>query len=205
MRLSKITRLTRSDEGATLTEFGLIAPVLCLMLIGSLEIGHRLYMQGVLEGAVQKAARDGTLEVASGNASTPRDALDDMVRGQLVHLHKAADIDFSRRFFRTFTEAAAQEAEEIIDDDGNLICDPGESFLDANHNDTWDADGGDDVARAGARDNVIYTVTVSYPNMFPLHRFIGGSDTTTLTASTVLANQPYGDQQTYDPPVPVEC
>lgn len=213
MRIRKMTsqliRIARTDDGATLTEFGLIAPVLCLLLIGSFETGHRLYMHGVIEGAVQKAARDGSLEIASGTSSTPRDEIDELVLAQISKLHNGADVTFSRRFYRTFTEAAAKKAEEFTDSGSGTfadgICNNGEPFEDINNNGVRDLDGGDAIGNAGARDNVIYTVTVEYPNMFPLHRLIGGSDTTTLSASTVLANQPYGDQQTYDAPTVGHC
>jgi Flp pilus assembly protein TadG len=202
-------RLVHSDDGATLTEFGLLAPVLLLMIIGAFQTGHTLYMQGVLEGAVQKAARDGTLETASGTSDTSRDTIDAAVRSQVLKLNKDADIQITRRFYRTFTEAAQAKAEEFTDSDTGIfadgICNNGEAFEDLNNNGVRDLDGGDAIGRAGARDNVVYTVTVSYPNMFPLHRFIGGSDTTTLSASTVLANQPYGEQERYDAPTVGHC
>lgn len=205
MGLSNMTRLARAEEGATLTEFGLIAPVLCLLLIGSLEIGHRLYMHGVLEGAVQKAARDGSLETASGTSSDPRDSIDARVLSQVRKLHNSANVTFNRRFYRTFTDASEKKTEEFTDTNGNGTCDADEPFEDVNNNGVWDRDGGDDIANAGARDAVVYTVTMNYPNMFPLHKFIGGSDTTTLSASTVLANQPYGEQQQYDAPTVGNC
>jgi Flp pilus assembly protein TadG len=202
-------RLVHSDDGATLTEFGLLAPMLLLMIIGAFQTGHTLYMQGVLEGAVQKAARDGTLETASGTSDTSRDTIDAAVRSQVLKLNKDADIQITRRFYRTFTEAAQAKAEEFTDSDTGIfadgICNNGEAFEDLNNNGVRDLDGGDAIGRAGARDNVVYTVTVSYPNMFPLHRFIGGSDTTTLSASTVLANQPYGEQERYDAPTVGHC
>lgn len=200
-----LTRLASAEDGATLTEFGLVAPVLCLLLVGSLEVGHRLYMHGVLEGALQKAARDGSLETASGTSSTPRDAIDAKVLAQVRQIHNAADVTFDRRFYRSFTDAAAKKAEEFTDTNGNGLCDDNEPFEDINNNGVRDKDGGDAIAKAGARDNVVYTVTVEYPNMFPLHRFIGGSDTTKMSASTVLANQPYGEQQSYDAPTVGHC
>lgn len=197
--------IAQAEDGATLLEFGFVAPVLCLLLVGSLEIGHTLYMQGVLEGALQKAARDGTLETAAGNTAAVRDAIDDAVEGQVLKLHHSADVQFSRRFYRTFTDAAEARAEEFTDTNEDGECNDGEPFEDLNGNETLDLDGGDDVTRAGARDNVVYSVKVEYPRMFPLYRFIGGSDTTTLHATTVLANQPFGDQQSYDEPTVGHC
>ena len=46
----------------------------------------------------------------------------------------------------------------------------------------------------GARDAVLYTVTVSYPRAFPVMKLLGFSNTVTARARTVLRNQPYGAQ-----------
>jgi hypothetical protein len=43
----------------------------------------------------------------------------------------------------------------------------------------------------------VYTVTMSYVEVFPFSKFIGGSGRTNVTATTVLENQPYSDQGTY--------
>ncbi len=68
-----------------------------------------------------------------------------------------------------------------------------------------DIDGADSVDHAGARDNVVYTVVISYPRMFPIDKILGGSGTTKLTATTVLANQPYGEQGAYAAPTTGTC
>jgi len=208
---ARLAGLRDAQEGATLVEFGFIAPMLCLLLIGAFDIGHTLYMQSVVQGAVQNAARYGTLESASGADSTPRDAIDQVVKNQILPLNKSAKIDITRRFYRSFSDAAAAKAEEFTDT-GDLAspfhdgkCNNGEPFVDANNNGRFDRDGADSADHAGARDNIVYTVTVSYPRMFPLNRFIGGSPTTTVTASTILANQPYGDQGTYSAPTTGNC
>ena len=198
-------RLARDERGTTILEFGLIAPSLCIMLLGALDFGHTLYMESVLQGAVQKAGRDGTLQQSSGSDDAERYSIDQMVRHQLSTLYKNADITITRRFYRTFTDAAAQAPETFTDTDGDGLCDHGEPFDDRNSNGVRDTDGADSVDHAGARDNVVYTVTISYPRMFPIDRLIGGSGTTRLTATTVLSNQPYGDQATYGAPSVGHC
>ena len=80
IRFARLRELVRADGGAALTEFGLISPVLFLLLFGGFDVGHTLYMRTVLEGAVQKAARDASLESASGNDATVRTAIDTAVR-----------------------------------------------------------------------------------------------------------------------------
>jgi len=197
--------LGHADDGTAVTEFGLIAPALFLLLFGVLDIGHTQYVKSVLEGAMQKAARDASLESSSGNDAAVRDAIDTAVTNQIRPLHKTATITFTRRFYRTFTDAAAANREDFIDSNSNNRCDNGETYTDRNNNLVWDADGGDSVSNAGARDNVVYTATVSYPRMFPLNAFINVPADTTVTASTVLANQPYGDQSSYDTPINRTC
>jgi len=205
----RLAGLIRREDGVTIVEFGLIAPALMVMLLGALDIGHTLYMQSVLQGVVQKAARDGSLEDAGGNDATYRDALDATVESQLLTLNKSAKVSFDRRFYRTFSDAAAAKAEEFTDSASgtykNGICDNGEPYVDANNNGVWDADGGDSVNNAGARDNIVYTVTISYARMFPLDKLVGGSGTTRLSAATVLANQPYGTQGHYTAPTVRNC
>lgn len=206
---ARLARLLRREDGVTIVEFGLIAPALMVLLLGALDIGHTLYMQSVLQGVVQKAARDGSLEDASGNDATYRTALDTEVESQLLTLNKNAKVSFDRRFYRTFSDAAAAKAEEFTDSASgpskNGICDNGEPYVDANNNGVWDADGGDSVNNAGARDNIVYTVTISYARMFPLDKLVGGSGTTRLSAATVLANQPYGTQGHYTAPTVRNC
>lgn len=189
--------LVRDERGTTILEFGLIAPSLIIMLLGALDFGHTLYMQSVLQGAVQKAARDGTLQQTAGSDDAARYAIDTVVTNQVKKLHKQATVTITRRFYRSFSDAAAAAAETFVDTDHDGICNHGEAFDDRNSNGIRDTDGADSVDHAGARDNVVYTVSISYPRMFPIDKMIGGSGTTKLTATTVLANQPFGNQASY--------
>ncbi|MDQ9783691.1 hypothetical protein, partial [Serratia marcescens] len=84
------------------------------------------------------------------------------------------------------------------DTNENGICDDGEPYQDDNNNNVWDPDGGN-AGQGGAKDRTVYTVTMTYPRFFPLYKMIGGSNTTKISASTVLQNQPYGDQGSYGP------
>lgn len=190
-------RLARDEAGATIIEFAIVAPVMCLTLVGGFDVAHTLYMRSVLQGIVQKAGRDATLEV--GQQSVIQAALDAKVTAQVSELANNSQITFGRSYYRTFANAAAAKFEPFTDTNGNGTCDgpsgstPGEPYEDTNGNLRWDATGGN-LGQGGAKDAVVYTVTVTYPRMFPLHGFIGGSNTTTVKATTVLRNQPYTDQ-----------
>lgn len=194
--------LAANSRGATVVEFSIIAPVIGILLLGAFDVGHSLYMRTVLQGVVQKTARDSTLQ----DSGTPEEQqiLDDRVRAQAKALANNANVEITRRYYRSFSEAAEARAEDWTDTNGDGKCDSGEPYEDANGNHVWDADGGNE-GQGGAKDAVLYTVTVTYPRMFPLYKLIGGSNTTTISADTVLKNQPYGDQGTYAAPVVRNC
>lgn len=193
--VQRLRGLSADSRGATIVEFGLLMPVLGLLLIGTFDIGHTLYMRAVLQGTVQKTARDSALQ--SGVDGGRQAELDKRVRDQVKKLVKITDEDIkiTRRFYRSFSKAAAAQAEPHTDTNNNKLCDGGEPFEDQNGNGVRDADGGDQ-GQGGAKDSVLYTVTVSYPRILP-HARISGGDRTIVTATTVMNNQPYGDQGVY--------
>lgn len=193
-----LREIARESHGAVVLEFALVAPVMCLLLVGGFDIAHTQYMRAVLQGILQKTARDSGLEGA--NTVTT----DNQVRAQVLAINMQAKIDFSRRYYRTFTDAANKTPEPWNDSNGNGICDKGEQYQDNNNNLIWDNDGGDQ-GQGGAKDRVVYTAVVKYPRILPLDKFVGAPDTVQITASTVLMNQPYGDQSVYGTPTPRNC
>lgn len=189
-----LARLRDDERGATVVEFAIIAPVMGMLLLGAFDFAHSLYARAVLQGIVQKTARDATLEESTEDAA--QTALDNKVRKQAMALANNATISITRRYYRTFSQASAAKAESWTDTDKNGTCNGGEPYQDENLNNTWDKDGGN-AGQGGAKDATLYTVVMSYPRFFPIYNFIGGSKTTKITASTVLKNQPYGDQGSY--------
>jgi Flp pilus assembly protein TadG len=190
------------EKGAVLMEFGLLIPVMALLLMGSYDIGHSIYMTTVMQGVVQKASRDSGLE--TGVESTTQTAIDTRVSQQVKRLAKNATVSITRRYYKSFSKAAAAQAEPYTDSNGNGACDASEPYTDENNNSIWDADGSAS-GQGGAKDTVVYTVRASYPRMFPLHKMIGLSATTTIEAVTVLNNQPYGDQSSFGTPTVRNC
>ena len=187
-------RLIRNHRASTIVEFAIVAPVLILLLLGAFDIAHTLYMRAVLQGVVQKASRDSTLESAVDPAVQA--ALDTKVRSSALALANDAQVTITRRFYRTFAAASAKRPEHYEDNDGDMTCNHGEPFDDDNNNGVWDSDGGD-AGQGGAKDRTVYTVMLSYPRIFPVNSFIGGSSVTHVSATTVWENQPYGDQGSY--------
>lgn len=198
MLLRILTRLATEQRGATVIEFAIIAPVMCLLLVGAFDVSHTLYLKSALTGIVQKTARDASIEGSSGSD------LDKKVKQQVLVLVNNADVSFSRRFYKTFTEAAAAKAEDWTDLNGNGRCDNGEPFIDTNENSVWDRDGGDN-GQGSAKDATVYTVTIQYPRMLPLDGFIDVDPNVKVIATTVLRNQPFDAQKSYGAPTSGSC
>ena len=187
----RIRDIRRDQSGATLTEFGFVAPVLILMVIGIFDMAHTQYTSALVNGAMQKAGRDLTLESAGTNVNTIDQTVIDQVRNVAPD---SATITLDKLSHFEFEDIG--EAEEFDDENLNTVCDNGEVFVDSNNNGQWDADRGEEGI-GGARDAVLYTATVTYDRLFPMYGLAGLPEQVTIKASTVLRNQPYDVQDTY--------
>lgn len=204
---SHFLALMRDERGVAAVEFALIAPVFLFMMLGAFDIGHTVYMRAVLDGAVQKAARDSALETGAGSFAN----IDNNVRAIVRSLSANAVVTFDRQNYANFS--SVDQAERLLTDrnrDG--ICNNNETYEDANGNFQWDADVGRQGI-GGPQDVVQYTVTVTYPAIFPLgsysrngfandggtrkdtsFTFAGISPQRSLTSVAILRNQPFGEQ-----------
>ncbi|MDB5672609.1 MAG: hypothetical protein JWO25_3568 [Alphaproteobacteria bacterium] len=194
-------RIARDRKGISTVEFALVAPVLLLMIMGFFDLAHREYATAVLQGALQKAARDSTLETGTANGAT----IDAAIQAQVKKvLGKGTQFTPAPQRFSYTDFSGVGQAETFIDKPPlNGKYDKGECFQDVNGNGKWDADIGVN-GNGGAQDAVTYKVFVSYPRLFPMAKLLGWSANQTISASTVLRNQPYGDQAA-PPPVTQIC
>ena len=194
-----LSRLARDERGATILEFALIAPVLFVLLFGLFDLSYNLYTSQMLNGAIQKAARDSTIEGAASNTAT----LDGIVTKAVQAIVPGVTPTFSRKSYSSFSNVSRPENYDDVNNSGT--CDTGETFEDANGNGTFDKDTGN-TGFGGARDAVLYTVTVTYKRPFPVAAFIPGqSNTMTMSTTTVLRNQPYGLQAAATAPKTGTC
>jgi Flp pilus assembly pilin Flp len=183
-------RLKRNEDGATLTEFALVAPVLFLMLTGIFDMAHGVYTTALVNGAMQSAARNLTIEGATQRETQ----LDQNVITQVRAVVPAnATVTLTKQNYADFNDVGRPE--DFTDSNNNGVCNGGEPYVDANGNGQWDADRGA-AGLGGARDVMLYTVRVSYPRLFPIYKFIGLPQNATVLGSTVLRNQPFDEQQT---------
>ncbi len=181
-------KLLKREDGATLTEFGLVAPIFIMMIMGVFDMAHSQYTRGMMNGAMQAAGRDLTLE----SAGSQQTAIDQRVIDRVKNvIPDNAEIRLEKLSHFEFRDIG--EAEEFNDEDGDGICNNNEVFEDANDNGQWDSNRGEEGI-GGARDAVLYTAVVSYDRLFPMYGLAGMPQRVTLRASTVLRNQPYDEQ-----------
>jgi hypothetical protein len=141
----------------------------------------------LLEGAIQQAGRQSSIE----GAETRGLAIDNELRDRVDDIVPNATIAIDRRAYIDYSDVARPEDFTDTNEDG--ICNDGEPFEDFNGNTSWDTDRGK-ADMGGARDAVLYSVTVSYPRMFPVMNLLGFDPSVTTRSRTVLRNQPYGPQ-----------
>jgi hypothetical protein len=185
-----ILRIAGEERGATLPEFAIVLPTFLMLLVGIFDIGQAIYAQSVLQGALQDAGRDAGLE--SGPHQLAQ--IDEYVRQQTEAIvFGNPRYTLKRVNYRSFNDVGRPE--DFEDKNGNAMYDDGECFWDENDSGQWEDDVGADGI-GGAKDVAVYTATVEYDRVFPLWKMIGLSDTSTISATTSLRNQPYGPQAT---------
>jgi Flp pilus assembly protein TadG len=179
-------RLALDRQGATIIEFAIVAPVMMTLLMGLGDLLYQAYLQSILDGAIQKAGRDSALELNVTNG----DALDDKVETMVKNIAKNAEFTSLRRSYSSF---ALVKPENFTDGNGNGTREVGECYDDVNGNKQWDADPGR-ASQGGANDVTKYTMSVTYPRIFPVARMFGWSAKAQISATTLLKNQPYKTQ-----------
>lgn len=188
-----LNRLVADRQGATIVEFALVLPPLLLTLMGLLDMAHNMYTAQILNGAIQQAARDSTIE---GTKNT-RKELDAKVTAAVLAIAPGAKVTIWRAYFQSFSDIGRPEDWTDMNNDGT--CNNGEPFEDSNFNGRWDKTPGKGGIGA-ARDAVLYNVTITYPRLFPVAQLIPGqSKTMQMQTQTVLRNQPYSAAQQKNP------
>ncbi len=181
-----LKHIKKRQDGAVLIEFAFIAPVLFLILMAVFDFGYSIYARTLLNGAIQEAARNSALE----SGATDLDDIDEKVRERVEDVVPFGEINIERKSYYGFFDI--ERAEVFSDNDGNGTCND-EPFTDENGNGTWDTDVGESGI-GGPRDVVLYEVTLRYDRIFPLYRALGTNPVQSMSAMTVLRNQPYGQQ-----------
>ncbi|RYY22958.1 MAG: pilus assembly protein [Sphingomonadales bacterium] len=164
-----------------------------MVLMGLMDLSFQAYTRAVLEGAIQKAGRDSGIESATPST------IDAKVSAAVKQVVNTATLEFDRKSYSTFGNI---KPERFTDTNNNGVKDATECYDDVNANQRWDADPGKD-GQGGANDVTMYTVTATYPRLFPMAKILGWSSTETISAKTLLKNQPFATQAT--PTVVTRC
>jgi Flp pilus assembly protein TadG len=181
--LLPLRRLGRDERGVTIVEFALVAPVLLLLLLGLFDLGYRTYASSVLQGALHDAARMATV----GGFSMAQ--IDARVKTRLSNFATRSTVTTEAASYYEFS--GVSQPEKIVSDTAPVgSYNPGDCFEDVNGNNAYNTDRG----RGGtgnADDIVRYSVTITFPRILPMGSLMGWGNSQTLTANTVLRNQPY--------------
>lgn len=178
--------LARDTRGSTIVEFAVLAPTLLLLLLAGMELAYQSYLTSLLEGEVQKAARDSAIQGGAEATAT----IDAAVQRQVEVVVKNATFSSQRMSYTSFLAA---KPERFTDTNNNNLRDAGECFDDVNGNRMWDADPGRS-GQGGANDVTLYRMTMTYPRIFPLAGMLGLANVNTITVQTAMKNQPYASQ-----------
>lgn len=184
IRLRSLRALGGDRRGATLVEFAFILPALCVLLLAIFSLGYRSYAASILQGAIQEGARMATV------GGVTQAQIDARVRYRLSNFAGSrSTITITTSSYYDFANVSMPE--RITSDTTPIgTYNVGDCYEDANGNGTFDLDRGRS-GLGGADDIVRYQVTMTYPQIVPVGRFLGWSDSETITASTALRNQPY--------------
>ena len=187
-RLPPLAVLRRDSSGAAIVEFALILPVMCVLLLGTLDLGYRSYVNSIIQGSLHEAARMGTV------GGIPTSAIETRVRDRLRDFSRNATITVTTQSYSEFS--GVRTPETITQDTAPIgTYNSGDCFEDANGNGSFDLDRGRS-GMGGAEDVVHVEVTMTYPHIVPVGKLLGWSGNVSVTQNTVLRNQPYAGRNT---------
>lgn len=176
--------LTHDRRGATVLEFALVIPVVCTLLAAGFELGFRVYLTAVVQGALLEASRRASV----GDATEL--IIEQIIKDRVGVLSNGSNVkETKKENFYNFSNVGKPEKLKF-DKNGNGSYDASEDcYEDANNNGSYDY--GSNSGLGTADDIIRYTVKVEYPNIMPVRRMLGWGTKQTITASTVLRNQPF--------------
>ncbi len=185
---SMMNHLRTDSAGAVMVEFAFIGPIFIMMIMGMFDLGQMAYARYLLDGAVEKAARDSALETTSTLQA------DNMVKRIVGPVVPGATFETTRQSYFDFVDIGRPE--RWNDANNNGTCDNNESYVDENSNSEWDDDIGVD-GNGGASDVILYTVEVNYQSIFRVPFMPESWVERSLSATAVRKNQPFAQQQAY--------
>jgi len=187
---SFIRRIGANRDGATMVEFAFVAPILILLLAGSIELGMVFSTSALMEGALRDASRYGVTG-QEPNESARLERILEIVGERTLGLVDMSKARIEVLVYAKFGDIGKPES--FVDANGNGVYDSGESFTDTNGNGVRNADSGV-PGPGGSGDIVVYRIHYDWPLLTPvLGPIIGGDKTLPLTASLAVRNEPWDE------------
>lgn len=180
--------LADDQRGSSLVEFGLAAPLVVLMIIGTVEFGMILFVSTLMESALRDAARFG-ITGQEPEGGTRLEQIIAIVEKRTIGLVDMTDAKVEVKIYPTFGDVG--RGEDFVDGNGNGTYDAGETFTDENGNGAHDSDVGEDGAGdAGAI--VAYRMEYAWPLRTPMAgQLIGEDGKFVLRSAVAVRNEPY--------------
>lgn len=195
MRAASFLRAFAGDaRGATIIEFAIILPVLCVLLMGTFDLGYRSYVTSIVQGSLHEASRMAT--VGGVSMST----IESHVENRLQEFSRNAEIEVDTDSYSDFTGVAV--AEPLTTDLGtpNVYNRATDCYRDINGSGKFSHDMGR-TGTGGSEDVVRMQVRMTYPRLFPMASLLGWSDDVEIVQETMLRNQPYGSRSVSAAPI----
>lgn len=172
-------------------EFAVVVPVLTLMFIGFLDLGHWMFIRSTAAGALEGVARSAGVGGAGVNPAAFQNAVETQIKGA------APDATFAWDPRSYYQYSGIGKPEKLITDiNGNGSYDSGDCWQDLNPNGVFDTSPGR-AGVGGADDILYYKLTVTFPPLVDISGFVpgmAGDHSSTLT--TIVRRQPFAAQAT---------
>lgn len=185
-------RALRHDQsGAYTVEFALGFPVLAMLLLGGFDLGYQTLKQASLVGALRDAART-AITKSAGCAEDRAALIEEEVRKAMAPYNPDEDdLTVEARAYANGFGSVGKPEPLTLDVNGNGQYDPGDSFLDINGDGEWSEDQGKTGDLGGPGDVVLYRAEFRAKTLFLNLPLLGGREWMTLSASTIVRNEPY--------------
>lgn len=186
--LRTLRGLRRDEHGTSALEFALLLLPLSILLMGSLEVGYRIYAVSVSNGAIREAAR-----MASTGEYTGAE-IDAHVVNQIRAFRRTANVQIVKKSYSDFTGVGLPEPIT-----SGTVASGNYCFDDVNRSGAWEEDRGRD-GLGGAEDVIYYEVTATYPSLFKLSESFGFNSSTVVELNTIVSNEPFAAVVRTPPP-----
>lgn len=183
--------LGRDQSGTYTVEFALGFPVIAMLLLGGFDLGYQTLKQASLVGAVRDATRD-AITKSAGCSEDRATVIEEEIRQAMAAYNiEGSSLTVEARSYADGFGSVGKPEPLTLDVNGNGQYDPGDSFLDINGDGQWSEDQGKSGDLGGPGDVVLYRTEFKAKTLFLNLPLLGGREWMTLSASTIVRNEPY--------------